>query len=127
MTDTTFSPRTDGEPETIDWARLFTSFSGRIGRRTFWIGFAILVAASLAVQFALVAVVNHSDLEVASIVASIPFIYPALAVYAKRCHDRGKSAWWLLMLIVPIAGIVWFVYELGLQPAIEETEAQAAS
>ena len=68
------------------------------------------------------AVVDHSDLEV----ASIPFIYPALAVYAKRCHDRGESALWLLMLIVPIIDLVWFICELSLQPAIDETEALAA-
>jgi len=27
-------------------------------------------------------------------------IYASLAVYAKRLHDRGKSAWWLLVYVL---------------------------
>ena len=118
MTDTAITHHTDTPRSNIDWVRLFTSFRGRIPRSTFWIGFAILVAVSAAVQFGVFAAVNASDLEVAMIVAAVPFVYPALALYAKRCHDRGKSAWWLLMLAVPIAGFVWLVYELGMQPSV---------
>ena len=41
-------------------------------------------------------------------------IYPAVALYAKRCHDRNKSAWWLLLLIVPVIGFIWFIIDLGI-------------
>ncbi len=130
MTDTTFTANSDAGTNGIDWKRLFTSFSGRIDRKAFWIGFGVMAAVSMAVQFVLFSVVNASDFEVASIVATVPFIYPALAVYAKRCHDRGKSAWWLLMLIVPIVGFVWLVFELGTQPSVDtdmHEDAVAAS
>jgi uncharacterized membrane protein YhaH (DUF805 family) len=36
---------------------------------------------------------------------------PSIAVAVRRLHDTGRSAWWLLMMLIPIAGwIVLFVY-----------------
>ncbi len=97
----------------INWISLYTSFSGRIDRMTFWIGVAGLVVAGAILQGTVFSVVNASDAEIVALVSSLVFVYPALAVYAKRCHDRGKSAWWLLMLVVPLAGFVWLIVDLG--------------
>ena len=47
------------------------------------------------------------------IIVSLLFLYPALAVYAKRWHDRGKSGWWTLIGLVPIIGGIWLLVELG--------------
>lgn len=32
---------------------------------------------------------------------------------AKRCHDRDKSGWVQLLIIFPIIGFFWYLYELG--------------
>lgn len=37
----------------------------------------------------------------------------ALAVAAKRWHDRNKSAVWVLFAFVPIIGQIWALVELG--------------
>ena len=42
------------------------------------------------------------------------FIYPGLAVYTKRWHDRNKSGWWSLIVLVPIVGSIWMLIELGI-------------
>ena len=47
------------------------------------------------------------------IIISLLFLYPALAVYTKRWHDRGKSGWWTLILLVPLIGFIWFLVECG--------------
>ena len=40
-------------------------------------------------------------------------IVPALAVLARRLHDTNKTAWWLLLGLVPVAGgIVLLVFAL---------------
>jgi len=40
-------------------------------------------------------------------------IVPALAVLARRLHDTNKTAWWLLIGLVPVAGgIVLLVFAL---------------
>jgi len=100
----------------------FTSFEGRIGRRTFWLSAVILTI----LQWVLYAVVGgmsmmSRDASNPSMVGqdlqnvwpawiiTLVFLWPALAVYAKRWHDRGKSGWWSLILFVPLFGYIWFL------------------
>ena len=33
-------------------------------------------------------------------------IVPALAVLVRRLHDTGKSGWWALMILLPVAGAI---------------------
>jgi uncharacterized membrane protein YhaH (DUF805 family) len=40
-------------------------------------------------------------------------LWPSLALYAKRWHDRGKSGWWSLIMLIPIIGGIWMLIELG--------------
>ena len=37
----------------------------------------------------------------------------ALSVAIKRFHDRDKSGWWLLILLVPVVGGLWYLIECG--------------
>ena len=42
---------------------------------------------------------------------------PGLAVAARRLHDTDRSAWWLLLLLVPIAGwgvLFYYLAEPGM-------------
>ena len=36
-----------------------------------------------------------------------------LAVFAKRWHDRDKSAWMLLINLIPLVGWIWTLIECG--------------
>jgi uncharacterized membrane protein YhaH (DUF805 family) len=38
----------------------------------------------------------------------------SLAVGVKRCHDRGKSGWWMLVTLIPIVGFIWWLVDLGI-------------
>jgi uncharacterized membrane protein YhaH (DUF805 family) len=40
-------------------------------------------------------------------------LWPALAIYTKRWHDRDKSGWWTLIIFIPIIGSIWLLVELG--------------
>ena len=37
-----------------------------------------------------------------------------LAGSIKRAHDRGKSGWWILITLIPIAGFIWWLIDLGI-------------
>ena len=50
---------------------------------------------------------------VVGVVAGLASIYPIIALYAKRWHDRGKSGWWTLIGLIPIIGGLWILIELG--------------
>ena len=39
-------------------------------------------------------------------------IVPALALAARRLHDTGRSAWWLLISLTGIGGILLFIWYL---------------
>ena len=54
--------------------------------------------------------------HVADGAASLAVLWPALAITAKRWHDRNRSAWWILINLVPVIGSLWTFVECGLMP-----------
>lgn len=101
----------------MDWKYLLTSFDGRINRAKFWAGIGVLFVASVIANLldAMLGLrVGEHGVGVLAIICSIASIYFALAIYAKRWHDRDKSGWWSLIALVPVIGAVWMLVELGI-------------
>ena len=46
-------------------------------------------------------------------ILTLIFLWPSLAIYTKRWHDRDKSGWWSLIMFVPVVGALWFLIECG--------------
>ena len=91
---------------------LLFSFNGRVGRSTYWL-FAVVplsVFGSLTAEFDLSARMGTFGFLVTSLLLG----WIALAVSVKRCHDRNRSANFLLVQLIPILGPVWVLIELGL-------------
>jgi uncharacterized membrane protein YhaH (DUF805 family) len=105
----------------MDWKYLFTSFEGRIGRQSMWMGIIVLIVISIiiAVLDSILGTRTENGIGILGALFSLAAIYPSLALYAKRWHDRGKSGWWSLILLVPIIGALWVLIELGFLPGIE--------
>jgi uncharacterized membrane protein YhaH (DUF805 family) len=99
----------------MDWKYLFLSMDGRIGRRTFWMGVVVLVVAVVvaSVLDAILHTPSAGSSGAISIIVSILLIYPWVALSAKRWHDRNKSAWWILIGLIPIIGAIWAFVEVG--------------
>lgn len=51
-------------------------------------------------------------------IAALILLAPTLAVAFRRLHDAGKSAWWLLVYIIPIVG--WIVGVILMSQESEE-------
>lgn len=92
---------------------LLFSFQGRLGRRPFW---AFTIVAALATYFGGELIAYSADLPtgVGIDLAVLIVLLPALAVQTKRWHDRDKSAWWLLVVLIPIVGPIWVLIECGI-------------
>jgi uncharacterized membrane protein YhaH (DUF805 family) len=92
--------------------RILFSFDGRIGRRTWWLwGVAALLGLSLYATVLLrVAGVAAGTTD---LLVNLLLLWPALAISAKRWHDRGKSAWWTVVVLVPVIGWIWALIENG--------------
>lgn len=111
----------------MDFGNLFLSLDGRINRAKFWLGAVILLVAQWI--FMLVAgllfgggMMDAGDpSQPPSMAALLPlliiillFLWPSICLYAKRWHDRDKSGWWTLIILVPIVGSIWMLVECGL-------------
>src|SRR5689334_23771053 len=77
----------------MDWVYLLTSFEGRIGRKTFWIAIAILVAAEILAHF----IAETLQGDRLSAIVDLAFTYPEFAIAAKRAHDRELPIWILIV------------------------------
>ena len=96
----------------MNWKNLLFSFEGRVGRGPYWMFFVVmLVVFGGLAALSMMAMLNAEDPSSAGGMASLPmtiamllFIWPALAIQAKRWHDVDKSAWWILIGLVPVVG-----------------------
>src|SRR5690606_7958446 len=83
----------------VDWFGLFLRLDGRIGRRAFWLGFVVVVAA-LFVADLLVRALGVADAVAITLLVELG--YPLVAILVKRLHDRGRSGWWAALLAAPL-------------------------
>ena len=101
----------------------YFSFDGRINRQPFWMRTLMLWVAIfvLAMIGALLMTIAGDSSVVAgivglvAIVAYIPLLIAALSLNIRRCHDRGRAGWFLILSVVPIVSI-WYLIEIGFLP-----------
>lgn len=111
--------------------KLLFTIEGRIPRSQYWL--AMLIYIGLAVAAALVVymlnalfpgTVGEDGGVTVTGIAALPYIllslgYTVLSIWsgicvnAKRCHDRGRSGWFQLILLIPIIGPLWYMIESG--------------
>lgn len=96
----------------IDWGHLLFKFDGRINRGKFWLG-VVIIWGFFAVLALLAFALDSGALWTLYWVALIAAIWPSLAIYIKRWHDRGKSGWWMLVAFIPLIGSLWLLIECG--------------
>jgi uncharacterized membrane protein YhaH (DUF805 family) len=110
---------------------IFTNLNGRIGRQQWWLGLIALTVAMMVIIFILTMLFGQdattevtgdgysysSNLSpvgaILMLIAYIPFIWFSICLSGKRWHDRGKSAWWILIGLIPIVGGIWALVENG--------------
>jgi len=86
----------------------YVGFEGRAQRTEYWM-FVLFNAIALFILYIL-AIAVHA-LIVLYILYALGVLLPSLAVGFRRLHDIDKSAWWLLIGLVPfIGGIVLLVF-----------------
>ncbi len=99
----------------MDWKKFLFSFDGRVGRKTYWLFLVAVLVIFMGIQFAALGpmiAAAAADPEAAANMSFpvwiwiifIPMMWMSLAVQAKRWHDVDKSAWWILIGLVPFVG-----------------------
>ena len=79
--------------------RQYVGFTGRASRAEFWwfTLFGLLVGLAAGIVDARGTI---------GALISLVLLLPSIAVGVRRLHDTGRSGWWLLIALVPIAGLV---------------------
>ena len=109
--------------DSLAW--LLLSWRGRIDRRTWWLW---SVAALIGLAAYLTMVLRIAGLSAGSTehAVNLLLLWPFLALSAKRRHDRGKSAWWVLVALIPVVGWLWLLVENGMLPGPPDTNRYGA-
>ncbi|WP_105972207.1 DUF805 domain-containing protein [Streptomyces geranii] len=90
----------------VDMLKNYAVFSGRARRKQYWM--AALV--SIIISIVLTVIDNAIGVQLLSTVYSLAVVVPGLAITARRLHDTGRSAWWILIAFTLIGAIVLLVF-----------------
>ena len=88
----------------------YVVFSGRARRPEYW--YFVLFGFILVLVLTIVdLIVFGTSSGVFSTLGALALFLPSLAVAARRLHDIDRSAWWILIVLVPlIGGIVLLIW-----------------
>lgn len=90
--------------------RNFATFRGRARRSEFWNFVLFQMILSLAAGILDAALFGSRGIAPMNAALSLLLLLPTLAAGARRLHDGGRSAWWLLIGLVPFIGWLVLVY-----------------
>ena len=103
----------------MDWylgvLRKYAVFSGRARRLEYWMFQLInlLVTSALVVADVVMGMANAAGVGFFAGIYALAVFIPELAVCVRRLHDTGRSAWWLLLVFLPLLGaLVLFIFML---------------
>jgi len=97
----------------------YAEFNGRETRRNFWmyalcvfiINFGLGIIASIFANNFLGTLFNYI-----SGLFSLAVLIPGLAITVRRLHDIGKDWVWILVSLIPFAGVIWLIVMLVQEP-----------
>ena len=92
----------------------YAVFAGRAQRKEFWL-FNLLCMmtcfSAVAIDMGTGTYDPTTGMGDATLILILAVIIPSLAVSFRRLHDTDRSAWWLLVALIPlVGGIVLLVF-----------------
>ena len=90
-----------------NFKRIYFSWQGRICRKTYWIFSIPLAIIAFLSEWG---IASHNDNI--SLLILLAIFYPAMMINIKRAHDRNRTGWFSLVLLIPIISL-WPLIEFG--------------
>jgi uncharacterized membrane protein YhaH (DUF805 family) len=89
----------------------YAVYDGRACRKEYWYFFLfnILIIIGLTFIDYAIGTLNPKGHGLLSTIYTLAVAIPTIAVSVRRLHDRGKSGWWFLINLVPLAGPLVFL------------------
>ena len=98
--------------------KLYAVFSGRARRKEYWFFVLFYLIFGFVLHLIDQAMgIYDAELQIGLLegLYSLALLIPSLAVGARRLHDTDRSAWWLLLLLVPIIGWIVLIVFMALR------------
>ncbi len=108
-----------------EWAELFLSSNGRLARTPFLIAAGVLIGVAVLYE----AIAGYTLHWLTGWLVYPALLFSGACVLSKRLHDRGRSGWWALLILVAVVAVwpqpehfldflfslvlVWSIVELG--------------
>lgn len=103
------------EPQYVEpsMTEFYFSASGRVNRQRFWMKFVLPVIIVFIVLQAILLAADVSQGVSSGILLiwDLIILWPSIALYIKRAHDRNRSGWFILLFLVPLLNL-WPLIEL---------------
>jgi len=96
----------------------YFNFEGTADRSNFWLYNLFYLLVGIAI-----AIVSETLFQL----YSLALLLPSFGIAARRLHDIGKSAWWLLLLLLPFIGFIILLVFWCLPTKTEENSYAQAS
>jgi uncharacterized membrane protein YhaH (DUF805 family) len=107
----------------FDFKQFYLSPEGRVNRQQWWLRLMLP-------WFVVMVVLTYIDLLTGNFSLDPPVgllsglfalltLVPSAIVHIKRFHDRDKSGWWVLIVLIPYLGAIWMIIELGFLPGTQ--------
>jgi uncharacterized membrane protein YhaH (DUF805 family) len=100
--------------------RYFFGISGRYNRLQWWLTQLVLIVIYIFAAAALSHLSGQKNENptgtfglVLLLIVALGSLWLNICASIKRYHDRGKSGWWYMIVIVPVIGPIWQLVELG--------------
>jgi uncharacterized membrane protein YhaH (DUF805 family) len=105
--------------------RKYFEFNGRLSRKEYW------MYVLFTTIFALIAIIidnlmgttaGNSHVGLFFFIYLIAIASPDLAADVRRLHDVGKSSSFMLVILIPFIGIIWYLFVLSKEGVTGENE-----
>jgi uncharacterized membrane protein YhaH (DUF805 family) len=87
------------------------STSGRLQRSGFWLRHLTVVPLGIWIAIAS----RRSPGASLDVPVVLVLMLLLVSTWGRRLHDRGRSAWWLALVVLPVLGAICLIVECGLR------------
>lgn len=84
-----------------EWAELFLSSNGRLSRTPFLIAAGILIGVAVLYE----AIAGYTLHWLTGWLVYPVLLFSGACVLSKRLHDRGRSGWWALLILIAVIAV----------------------
>ena len=94
----------------------FFGAGGRLARGQFWLHSLLLWAA----LYLLSALLGQMATGIVVWLVNGAVLLALVMLCIRRLHDRNYAGWWLLAVLVPVAGALWLLWQLALRRGVAQ-------